>query len=93
MGTETSNEMHQFGYDLQPHREVPENVQKVARQATFVHHEGRSTQMKDLTSRLKQLAFEYAQELHSIIGGQKLERLRASHRRCRRHRPDDPDQG
>jgi hypothetical protein len=70
--------MHEFDYDLQPHREVPEKVQQVARQATLVHHEGRSAQMKTLTSQLKQLGSEYAQELRSIIGGQKLERLRAS---------------
>ncbi|MCP4263201.1 MAG: hypothetical protein GY774_37685 [Planctomycetes bacterium] len=70
--------MHEFDYDLQPHREVPEKVQQIARQATLVHHEERSAQMKALTSRLKQQGSEYAQELRSIIGSQKLKRLCAS---------------
>ncbi len=70
--------MYEFGYDLQPDPEVPQEIQQVARPATLVHHEGRSAQMKALTSQLKQLGSEYARELSSIIGGESLERVRAS---------------
>lgn len=68
--------MHEFGYNMQAHREVPEKIQQAARQATLIHHEKRLAQTKVLTSQLKQLGSEYANELRSIIGGQKLKHLR-----------------
>lgn len=78
MDTNNRNRMRKSGYDLQPFREVPETFQQVARKATQVHHKERSNRINGLTSRLKQLSSEYAEELRSIIGIQQLNRLRAS---------------